>query len=181
MNERRTRSTDLTNRLRQGGNQYFAEVVEPFDVAADYYTKAIFSAPKDSVELALAHANRAACCLRMLEFMEVMPFVCSVFCFGVQNIKSFMKQNTFQEGYHDCELALKFNYPIKKRDKLLERKFYLGDNVDQRQTALREMEELVEKKIFTEDQMKCMSIFELFFLKLICFFFSFCKSSTETT
>lgn len=71
LNEKRTRSTDLTNRLRQGGNQYFAEVVEPFDVAADYYTKAIFSAPKDSVELALAHANRAACCLRMLEFMEV--------------------------------------------------------------------------------------------------------------
>lgn len=44
---------------------------------------------------------------------------------------------------------------MEKRNKLLERKFYLGENVEQRQTALREMEELVEKKIFTEEQMKC--------------------------
>lgn len=51
-------------------------------------------------------------------------------------------------------MALKLNYPIGKRDKLLERKFYLGDNVDERQTALKEMEELVEQKIFTEIQMK---------------------------
>lgn len=71
MNEKRTRSVNLTNRLRQGGNQFFSEFVEPFDVAADYYTKSIFSAPKDSVELALAHANRAACFFRILEFMEV--------------------------------------------------------------------------------------------------------------
>lgn len=61
---------------------------------------------------------------------------------------------SFQEGYHDCELALKLNYPMKKRDKLLERKFYLGENVHERQTALREMEELVEKKIFTEQEIK---------------------------
>lgn len=59
-------------------------------------------------------------------------------------------------------MALKFNYPMKKRNKLLERKFYLGENVDERQAALQEMEDLVEKKIFTETQMKCK-----------CFFFQF--------
>ncbi|XP_031622222.1 SET and MYND domain-containing protein 4-like [Contarinia nasturtii] len=128
LNETRPRSTDLTNRLRQGGNQYFAEITEPFDVAADYYTKAIFSAPKNSVELGMAHANRAACFLRILDFME--------------------------EGYYDCELALKYNYPINKRDKLLDRKFYLAKDVAKCEETIHEMEELIEKKIFTEKQMK---------------------------
>lgn len=75
LNEKRTRSADYTTRLRNGGNQFYAESTKPYDVAADYYTLAIFSAPKDSVELALAHANRAQCFLKMLGFEEVILFV----------------------------------------------------------------------------------------------------------
>lgn len=74
MNEQRSRSAALSNLYRQEGNQFFNEVTEPHDIAADYYTKSIFSAPENSIELALAHANRAACSAHMLEFLEVFSF-----------------------------------------------------------------------------------------------------------
>lgn len=71
LNEKRGRSSALSNLYRKEGNRFFHEFPEQHDLATDYYTKAIYSAPKDSIELALSHANRAACSLRMLESMEV--------------------------------------------------------------------------------------------------------------
>lgn len=61
LKEKRSRSSALSNLYRQEGNAFYREVLQPRDLAADYFTKAIFSAPKNSIELALAHANRAAC------------------------------------------------------------------------------------------------------------------------
>lgn len=55
-------------------------------------------------------------------------------------------------------LALKFNYPMEKRNKLLERKFQLALATQRKDfvaKTLRQMDELVEKKIFTAEQLKC--------------------------
>ncbi|KAJ6646169.1 hypothetical protein Bhyg_01380 [Pseudolycoriella hygida] len=125
LNPERDRSTDLAKHFRALGNELFDEPDEPYDIAADYYTKAIYSAPKGSEELALAHANRAACC------------------------------------YHDCEMALKMNYPMNKRGKLLLLKFYLAENVHQREVTLREIEDLVEQKLVSDEQMKLPKLREL--------------------
>lgn len=59
-----------------------------------------------------------------------------------------------QEGYSDCELALRFGYPMRKRDKLLKRKFHLAwkDGKKQAET-LREMEEMVKRRLFTEEEL----------------------------
>lgn len=71
LNEPHERTVELTNEFRRKGNEYFEEMTGDNDLATDYYTKAIFSAPKDSVELALAHANRAACAVTSDRFYEV--------------------------------------------------------------------------------------------------------------
>lgn len=71
LNQPRERTLQLTKDFRTKGNEYFDEITGQNDLAADYYTKAIFSAPKDSVELALAHANRAACAVTSDRFYEV--------------------------------------------------------------------------------------------------------------
>lgn len=62
---------ELTNKFRSKGNEVFNEITGQNDLAADYYTKAIYSAPKNSVELALAHSNRAACSVTSDRFYEV--------------------------------------------------------------------------------------------------------------
>lgn len=72
LKEKRSRSSALSNLYRSEGNEFFMSCGS--DLAADYYTKAIFAATKDSIELALAHANRAACFLHMQQFMEVYHF-----------------------------------------------------------------------------------------------------------
>lgn len=62
----------------------------------------------------------------------------------------------FQEGYFDCELALRFGYPMRKRNKLLERKFHLAfPNETKITETLQEIDEMVKRKLFTEQQMKC--------------------------
>lgn len=63
------RSTELSEKHRSAGNRAFQQ--RQFDVAAAYYTEAILTAPKDSVALALAHANRASTCTRPNAFNEV--------------------------------------------------------------------------------------------------------------
>lgn len=73
LKEKRSRSSALSKFYRQEGNQFFLEATNPHDLAADYFTKAIFAAPKGSIELALAHANRAACALHMAQ-LEVIDF-----------------------------------------------------------------------------------------------------------
>lgn len=46
---------------------------------------------------------------------------------------------------------------MRKRDKLLERKLLLAaNNVTKRSDTLREMEEMAKRKLFTEEQLKCM-------------------------
>lgn len=63
----------------------------------------------------------------------------------------------FQEGYHDCELALRFGYPMRKRNKLLKRKYHLaGRDKAKKRDTLREMEEMVKRRLFTEEQLNCM-------------------------
>lgn len=63
-----------------------------------------------------------------------------------------------QEGYFDCELALRFGYPMKKRNKLLKRKGYLAwRDITWKRDTIREMEEMVKRRLFTEEQLKCKS------------------------
>lgn len=52
-------------------------------------------------------------------------------------------------------MALQFGYPMRKRHKLLARKFDLSNDDIQRIDTLREMEEMVKRKLFTEADMKC--------------------------
>lgn len=65
------RAVEITNVYRAKGNEMYKNVYARGVEAIDYYTKAIFSAPKYSKELGLAHANRAAA-LIALDFYEVM-------------------------------------------------------------------------------------------------------------
>lgn len=71
LSEKRSRSVVLSKGFRDKGNEFFRDATKPFDLAADYYTNAIFSAPEDSVELAYGHANRAACFERMGMYLKV--------------------------------------------------------------------------------------------------------------
>lgn len=43
-----------------------------------------------------------------------------------------------------------------KRDKLLSRKYSLAHSIKTKEQTLQEIEDLVEKSIFTADEMKCM-------------------------
>lgn len=52
-------------------------------------------------------------------------------------------------------MALRFGYPMRKRHKLLARKFDLANDDVQREDTLREMEEMVKRKLFSEKDMKC--------------------------
>lgn len=63
-------------------------------------------------------------------------------------------QSNFQEGYIDCVQALHFNYPLKKRDKLLDRKFHLADSLEKRRETVRELNELLKTNVFTDEQLK---------------------------
>lgn len=64
LNEPRERSASLSAHYRNIGNDYHNNNADPDNLAADYFTRAIYSAPRDSVELAYAHANRAAALCR---------------------------------------------------------------------------------------------------------------------
>lgn len=157
MNQKRNRSVQLSNSYREKGNKHYKDITKPYGLAADYYTNAIFSSPKDCEELALAHANRASCFLNAHQFTEVsaQDFPSDSIPHIVPTVGLFY----FQDGYDDCVLALKFNYPLKKRDKLLERKFSLANTISKKTETLREMEDLVERKIYTEVELKCILIF----------------------
>lgn len=54
-------------------------------------------------------------------------------------------------------MALKFNYPLAKRDKLLERKFRLASMLHDTQymsETLNDMEHLIQSGIFTDNQLQ---------------------------
>lgn len=69
---------------------------------------------------------------------------------------SIFPSHFIQEGYFDCELALRFGYPMKKRNKLLKRKFFLAWRDKKKLLdTLREMEEMIKRRLFTEEQLKC--------------------------
>lgn len=86
--EPRERSASLSAYYRNIGNDYHNNNADPDNLAADYFTKAIFSAPCNSIELAYAHANRAASLYRHLDFIDV-----SVCDFGEFRID--LSTNTF--------------------------------------------------------------------------------------
>lgn len=67
----KVRTVEVSEKYRSAGNKAFQQ--RHFDVAAAYYTEAIATAPKASVALALAHANRASTCTRPNAFVEVIP------------------------------------------------------------------------------------------------------------
>lgn len=62
-------SAEKSQGNRDAGNKAFQ--LRQFDVAAAYYSEAILTAPRDSVELALAHANRASTCTQSRGFAKV--------------------------------------------------------------------------------------------------------------
>lgn len=70
-NEPRERTASLSTHYRNIGNDYHNNNADPDNLAANYFTKAIFNAPSKSIELAYAHANRAAALCRKLEFADV--------------------------------------------------------------------------------------------------------------
>lgn len=71
LNERRPRHIDVANNAHDKGSALFWERREPYDLAADYFTQAVFGAPPNSFELARAHANRAGCFSHMMAFKKV--------------------------------------------------------------------------------------------------------------
>lgn len=62
-------SENISQGNRDAGNKAFQ--LRQFDVAAAYYSEAILTAPRNSTELALAHANRASTCTQSHGFAEV--------------------------------------------------------------------------------------------------------------
>ena len=125
----------MATTYRNVGNEYYTDHYETEDAAAaEFYTKAIYSSPKDSVEIALAHANRAA---------------------------AFMRTDFLEEGYHDCQMAIKFNYPNDKLLKLLHRKVFfaiVNRNRDHVIESIRELEELLQAGDYgAGEQTKCKS------------------------
>lgn len=79
LNENREQSKNISDEYRRQGNENYVDGANQNDLAADYYTKAIFSAPKPSIELAFAHANRAACSLSSNTFPEVTSITTHIF------------------------------------------------------------------------------------------------------
>lgn len=71
LNQPRQRSSKLADFYRKEGIIHCIGECTDNDLAADYHTKAIYSAPKDSAELALAHLNRAKCLVKTEGFIEV--------------------------------------------------------------------------------------------------------------
>lgn len=71
LNEPRERSAELSTHYRNVGNNYHSKNADPDNLATDYFTKAIFSAPNNSIELAYAHSNRAASLYRQLNAVDV--------------------------------------------------------------------------------------------------------------
>lgn len=72
-NEPRERTASRSTHYRNIGNDYHNNNADPDNLAANYFTKAVFSAPSKSIELAYAHANRAAALCRKSEFADVSP------------------------------------------------------------------------------------------------------------
>lgn len=70
LDEPRERSPALSTEYRNSGNDWFKRP-DPDNVAACFYTKAIYSARNNSLELAYAHANRAAALCRNPNSVDV--------------------------------------------------------------------------------------------------------------
>uniref|UniRef100_A0A1B0CCB1 MYND-type domain-containing protein n=1 Tax=Lutzomyia longipalpis TaxID=7200 RepID=A0A1B0CCB1_LUTLO len=86
------RNEDQSKMFRERGNELYKSKPPKYKEAIEFYTKAIYHAPSNSVELALAHANRAV---------------------------ALMAVKYFQEAYDDCEMAVKFSYPKENILKVL--------------------------------------------------------------
>lgn len=71
LDEPRERSESLSTHYRKIGNDYHSNHADMDRLAADYFTKAIYCAPRNSIELAYAHANRAASLCRNSNFADV--------------------------------------------------------------------------------------------------------------
>lgn len=79
LNDSKPRSTEVSAKYRNEGNILFNNKnVCDEDVVAELYTQAIFSAPENTEELALAHANRAAIFMKSF-YEEVIHFVKNIF------------------------------------------------------------------------------------------------------
>lgn len=65
LNETNNISLKNSNECRAIGNELYKNVTQNGMKCVDFYTRAIFTAPMDSVELSMAHANRAAVLLHL--------------------------------------------------------------------------------------------------------------------
>lgn len=64
-NEMHPGRSDLAKKYIDEGNAIYNETDEPHDLAADFYTKAIFSAPESSDEFRIALEKRSSCIGKM--------------------------------------------------------------------------------------------------------------------
>ncbi|XP_037049324.1 SET and MYND domain-containing protein 4-like [Bradysia coprophila] len=100
LNQKRQRTSKVANEYIAQGDKAASNEMQ-YDLAADYYTKAIFSAPKNSAELAIAHASRAGCLVTSERFYE--------------------------EGYSDCKAAmLLYRFPLERLSLLFANKLHLA-------------------------------------------------------
>lgn len=87
------RGAEQSKLFREFGNELYKEKPPKLRRAVEFYTKAIYLAPTEpSLQLSLAHANRAV---------------------------ALMALNLFQEAFDDCEMAVKYSYPKENILKVL--------------------------------------------------------------
>lgn len=87
------RGAEQSKLFREFGNELYKAKPPKLRRAVEFYTKAIYLAPNEpSLQLSLAHANRAV---------------------------ALMALNLFQEAFDDCEMAVKYSYPKENILKVL--------------------------------------------------------------
>lgn len=70
-----TKSAHLSNEFRKMGNQHFASGAPNFGEAFPLYNKCVALAPKGSLELALAYANKSALLIRIEQHKECLRVI----------------------------------------------------------------------------------------------------------
>ena len=108
----RNQNEETTKILRNKGNTIYKSA--PME-AIVIYTQAIYAAPKNSVELGLAHANRAAA-LMANNYFEVNITFYYILYFEINKIQNNFRKLSMTVKWHLC---VRIQKKIKK-------KFYLG-------------------------------------------------------
>ncbi|XP_037046205.1 SET and MYND domain-containing protein 4 [Bradysia coprophila] len=121
LSERNNVSLKTSNEFRSIGNQLYKDIRGNGMKCVNFYTKAIFTAPKGSSELGMAYANRAA---------------------------ALMNLGYHKEAHSDCMTARLTNYPQSKLIKVLWRQASCSielKDLNQLIRDIKEMNELLDK------------------------------------